>query len=83
MARYIDADRIILPKGFFERVDNVPKFFEWLDTQPTANVRENVHAHWDDCSNGWMCSFCNRYNIQYTPFCPYCGAQMDERRDDE
>ena len=35
--RLIDADAIRLPKGFFEKVDNVPKFYEWLSEQPTAD----------------------------------------------
>lgn len=33
--RLIDADAIKIPKGFFEKVDNVPKFYEWLDSQQT------------------------------------------------
>ena len=35
--RLIDADAIKLEKGFFENIDNVPKFFEWLGKQPTIN----------------------------------------------
>lgn len=37
MSRLIDADAIKLEKGFFEKIDNVPKFFEWLGKQPTIN----------------------------------------------
>ena len=33
--RLVDADVIKLPKGFFEKVDNVPKFYEWLNSFPT------------------------------------------------
>ena len=36
--RLIDADKIKLPQGFFEKVDNVPKFYEWLDEQPTVDA---------------------------------------------
>ena len=36
--RLIDADEIKLPRGFFEKVDNVPKFYEWLGTLPTIDV---------------------------------------------
>ena len=36
--RLIDADAVKLPKGFFEKVDNVPKFYEWLDAQPTIDA---------------------------------------------
>ena len=38
MPRLIDADKIKLPQGFFEKVDNVPKFYEWLDEQPTVDA---------------------------------------------
>lgn len=90
MARYVDAEKINLPKGFFNTVDNVPKFFEWLDNLPTADVRENVHAHWvieTEMVNGTLCSgqFCSDCGYpQYltTKFCPNCGAVMVERRED-
>lgn len=36
--RLIDANAIKLEKGFFEKVDNVPKFYEWLDEQPTVDA---------------------------------------------
>ena len=36
--RLIDADAIKLKKGFFEKVDNVPKFYEWLGEQPTVDA---------------------------------------------
>lgn len=36
--RLIDADAIKLEKGFFENIDNVPKFFEWLGKQPIINA---------------------------------------------
>lgn len=45
--RLIDADEIKLPKGFFEKVDNVPKFYEWLDTLPTVDAIEVVRC--GDC----------------------------------
>lgn len=36
--RLIDADEIKLPKGFFNKFDNVPKFYEWLGTLPTVDA---------------------------------------------
>ena len=36
--RLIDADEIKLPHGYFEKVDNVPKFYDWLDTLPTVEA---------------------------------------------
>ena len=38
--RLVDADVIKLPKGFFEKVDNVPKFYEWLNSLPTIVPEE-------------------------------------------
>ncbi len=40
--RPIDADVIRLPKGFFEEVDNVPKFYEWLSEQPTIDTMKKM-----------------------------------------
>ena len=33
-------------------------------------------GHWEDCSNGWMCSNCNRDVSYESNFCPNCGADM-------
>lgn len=35
-------------------------------------------GHWEDCSNGWMCSECERDNREDTRYCPNCGAKMQE-----
>ena len=45
--RLIDVDEIKLPQGFFEKVDNVPKFYEWLGTLPTVDAVEVVRCK--DC----------------------------------
>lgn len=34
--RLIDADKIVIPKGFFEDM-NTPKLLNWLNSQPTIN----------------------------------------------
>lgn len=44
--RLIDADAIKIPKGFFEKVDNVPKFYDWLDDQPTIEAEPVKHGRW-------------------------------------
>ena len=41
------------------------------------------HAHWEDCTNGWMCSNCQRDNSRDTKYCPNCGAKMDEKEGKE
>ncbi len=54
-----------------------------LEQTTTADVRENVHAHWE---GDGQCSNCKDYPLarymRNPNFCPNCGAVMDERRDD-
>lgn len=45
--------------------------------ETVLNVAPAVHAHWEDCSNGWMCSNCFRDSTYDTEYCPHCGAKMD------
>lgn len=47
--RLIDADAIRLKQGFFEEVDNVPKFYDWLDEQPTVDAVQVVRCK--DCKH--------------------------------
>lgn len=96
MARYIDVEKINLPEGFFNKVDNVPKFYEWVETLPTADVRENVHARfvskiikktdWKGQIQSYYqpnsCSNCNAALTGEENFCPNCGADMREGRED-
>ena len=45
MARYIDTEKVHIPKGFFEDL-NVPKLLNWLKSQPTEDVVEVKHGKW-------------------------------------
>ena len=60
-----------------------------IATTPTVEAKPVVHAHWTG-SDGTHCSHCKRsymdvadadsYESGDIPdFCPYCGAQMDEK----
>lgn len=97
MARYIDADalmedlRIVKPITETEAVAFRFAYCKLKDA-PTADVRENVHAHWDrvEMKKGeWWhtCSKCKAtwgsedVEIDFN-FCPNCGAVMDERGED-
>lgn len=81
--RPIDADAIKIPKGFFEKVDNVPKFYEWLNEQPTIDPPQ---GEWEEriveCESPWLrrrfyCSKCWSWNpYGRTRYCPDCGANM-------
>lgn len=60
------------------------------DDVPTADVAPIIHAKWEmgrvyvnGCEGSGeekaFCSHCNKSNKQYTPpYCPHCGAKMDE-----
>ena len=111
MPRYIDADNLIdkcdclyketntetvdfMRIGYNHAVSDTIAIARNL---PTADVRENVHAHfigteYDGYADGypvfyeWKCSNCGCIFEDEEPtynFCPICGAHMDERSEDE
>lgn len=49
---------------------------EVLEPQP-------IRGHWEDCSNGWMCSNCGRDVSHESDFCPHCGADMRKSKGQE
>lgn len=80
--RLIDTDEIKLPQGFFEKIDNVPKFYEWLNGQPTVDAEPVRHGYWinePDRYFHWHCSECE-YVIsgphREFNYCPKCGTKM-------
>lgn len=84
--RLIDADAIRLPKGFFEKIDNVPKFYDWLDEQPTIEPKRGKWIKNEELSSNhvepiFLCSNCNNFEAwgftECYPYCPNCGATMD------
>lgn len=38
MARYIDTQKVTVPRGFFNKDLGVPDLLKWLEAQPTADV---------------------------------------------
>lgn len=82
MAKYIDCDVLIdnlqkfAPDDYSANVNNI------IMSQPKANVKEIIYAHWickPDCSVT-ECSHCHRSIEEYVeyPYCMYCGAEMSE-----
>ena len=59
-----------------------------LDSQPTLDYAQMIHAHWDYYSGGiirphFRCSACGspryeHYAVNEFKYCPSCGARMDE-----
>lgn len=97
MPRYIDAEKIRPYKGFFEKVDNVPKFYDWVESLPTADVVKAKHGKWERHYSRpnvfadlyWHCSACgykndNQWANVYHLYCPNCGSRnIPERSEDE
>lgn len=93
MARYIDVDKITIPKGFFDDL-NVPKFLAWLKAQPTADVAPKSYGKWKPYKDyfthrqvGWICTNCSvvirDLSNGDTNYCPYCGAIMETECEEE
>lgn len=89
MPKYIDADLLINEINDADIITDTAKFIKDF---PTADVRENVHAHWVyKALEGFpeitfpVCSNCDEDAIDYVEsnFCPCCGAVMDERSEEE
>ena len=92
MHRYIDADELIHDIKHclwdWDSVDDITaslvlkQTITDIENQPTAHVAPVIHAHWinagqirNECSN---CHDVQGGIYSKTPFCPYCGAKMDE-----
>lgn len=61
-----------------------------VNRAPTIEAKPVVHAHWIeqiiDGGQELMCSNCGEYALmndefysEFSKYCPYCGAQMDEK----
>ena len=87
MARYVDAEKfakeILRAWKLWEKKGEDCFLFSdvitpMLVSQPTADVRENVHGEWvlEHSSQLWECTNCHEREIRTTDFCPNCGADM-------
>ena len=83
--------------GGFPLVGTCSKDNEYLGNRlsvaPTIEAKPVVHAHWIeqiiDGGQELMCSNCGEYALmndefysEFSKYCPYCGAQMDEKEND-
>lgn len=84
MARYIDTQKVTVPRGFFNKNLGVPDLLKWLEAQPTADVVEVVRCK--DCKHSHFIKSCSKYECQKgfgalkfsNDFCSY-GRRKDER----
>lgn len=78
--RLIDATQLILSATNDKFVT-----MEEIIHAPTVNAEFVVHGTWiDRLDCDWTCSVCEHVNQVATPYCAWCGAQMDgwRHRDD-
>lgn len=83
MARYIDTQKVTVPRGFFNKDLGVPDLLKWLEAQPTADVVEVVQCK--DCQYSCFIRSCSKYECQKgfgalkfsNDFCSY-GRRKDE-----
>lgn len=84
MSRYIDADKL---QQVYKEIHGGKRSL-LIDTEPTADVRENVKGEWirrDSRYVGWIsfdCSVCgetlelDKATSDDFKYCPFCGADM-------
>ena len=85
MMKLIDTDAIKLPEGFFEKVDNVPKFYDWLNSLPPIDAEPVRHARFIPYRSPFtaLCSGCKTPLNRSWKYCPDCGAKMDGGGDND
>lgn len=82
MSRLIDADKLepheIYEDNGFTRV----AYMDDIDEMPTVDAEPIRHGHWRKVDYkeplAWDCSVCGAMCHYNTPYCPICGAKMDE-----
>ena len=91
----LDSNKYGVKLNQEEVKDRFEEVYSYLDNQPTVDVVPAIHAHWivkgdDDMDNEmYHCSNCKHeeffdsyYDQEKYPFCPSCGAKIDERVDE-
>lgn len=57
-----------------------------LEMMPTVEAEPVRHGHWSIDDSDWFetvyrCTVCKKSSRIRTPYCPNCGAKMDERKE--
>ena len=80
MSRYIDADKL---QQVYKEIHGGKRSL-LIDTEPTADVRENITAHkvigggeHDGATCWFECSHCHGSVDIEDAYCKHCGAQME------
>lgn len=85
MSEYIEREVLkenILSNKLMAREPATNRILQMIEDAPTADVQEVRHGKWLEDDYGYChCSNC-RYEHDspecITPYCPECGAKMDE-----
>lgn len=82
--RLIDADALIgyLHTQFFYESRDRTRVYKAIQEQPTIKPERKKGKWYEDEDVGLCrCDQCNGVNLIHTPFCPMCGAKMEEDDD--
>ena len=87
MADYIDKQAFL---DYMKRTDRYFNVKFDIENFPNADVAPLRHGRWEEASDGdgIVCPFCRTdfctiiYDTEYFNYCPYCGAKMDEKEND-
>ena len=86
--RLIDANAIDYENIMCSQ-DQLHWLYAIIEKQPTVDAVEVVHGRWGEYEvfkgaaslNGYPCSACGKRVSAKTNYCPNCGADMRERKD--
>ena len=89
MARYIDADNMKSIKNIQSaNFNSIESIREWIDSQPTADVRKNVKVQkvlaggiLDGTTHWYECSCCHGAVDILDAYCKHCGALLELEND--
>lgn len=78
------------PEEYFDGwTDAASEAITEVEGIPAADVRPERHGHWEEHEEIYaqclyFCSECNKGQVRgsKTPFCPFCGAKMDGKDDE-
>lgn len=91
MSDYISRDAVLNSRLVIEVYDANEDIVDWgvsfdvIKAIPAADVAPVVHGRWierTDGGEGLVCENCRAGYTVYdeTPFCPNCGARMDDEK---
>ena len=78
MARYADIDVLLEHLTTSDEGNFRTAITQWLEMHQVEDVAPIIHAHWIEYETAFECSNCRDFFPCTMPYCPDCGAKMDE-----